>query len=61
MMGCMLYKRKVCLVSAVRSVMQYTNDGMYVVDKKGVSSVCCEECNAIYCRRDVCCRQERCV
>ena len=48
MMGCLLYKRKVCLVSAVRSVMQYTNDGMYVVEEKGVSSVCCEECNAIY-------------
>ena len=28
--------------------MQYTNDGMYVVDEKGVCSVCCEECNAIY-------------
>ena len=28
--------------------MQYTVDGMYIVDKKGVSSVCCEECNAIY-------------
>ena len=28
--------------------MQYTNDGMYVVDEKGVSSLCCEECNAIY-------------
>ena len=41
-------KRKVCLVSAVRSVMQYTNDGMYVVEEKGVSSLCCEECNAIY-------------
>ena len=37
-----------CLVSAVRSVMQYTNDGMYVVYEKGVCSVCCEECNAIY-------------
>ena len=61
MMGCMLLKRKVCLVSAVRSVMQYTNDGMYVVDEKGVCSVCCEECNAIYCRWDVCCRRERCV
>ena len=24
MMGCLLYTRKVCLVSAVRSVMQYT-------------------------------------
>ena len=54
-MGCMLLTRKVCVVSAVRSVMQYTVDGMYVVDKKGVSSVCCEECNAIYCRWDVCC------
>ena len=48
MIGCILYKRKVCLVSAVRSVMQYANDGMYVVEEKGVSSVCCEECNAIY-------------
>ena len=28
--------------------MQYTNDGMYVVEEKGVSSLCCEECNAIY-------------
>ena len=28
--------------------MQYTNDGMYVVDEKGVSSLCCEECDAIY-------------
>ena len=28
--------------------MQYANDGMYVVVEKGVSSVCCEECNAIY-------------
>ena len=28
--------------------MQYANDGMYVVEEKGVSSVCCEECNAIY-------------
>ena len=35
-------------MSAVRSVMQYTVDGMYVVDEKGVSSVCCEECIAIY-------------
>ena len=60
-MGCLLYKRKVCLVSAVRSVMQYTNDGMYVVDKKGVSSLCCEECDAICRRWDVCCRRERCV
>ena len=23
--------------------MQYTNDGMYVVEEKGVSSLCCEE------------------
>ena len=35
-------------MSAVRSVMQYANDGMYVVEEKGVSSVCCEECSAIY-------------
>ena len=28
--------------------MQYTNDGMYVVEENGVSSLCCEECNAIY-------------
>ena len=28
--------------------MQYTNDGMYVVEVKGVSSLCCEECDAIY-------------
>ena len=28
--------------------MQYANDGIYVVEEKGVSSVCCEECNAIY-------------
>ena len=35
-------------MSAVRSVMQYANDGMHVVEEKGVSSVCCEECNAIY-------------
>ena len=28
--------------------MQYANDGMYVVEEKGMSSVCCEECNAIY-------------
>ena len=28
--------------------MQYTNDGMYVVEEKGVSSLCCEECDAIY-------------
>ena len=28
--------------------MQYTYDGMYVVEEKGVSSLCCEECNAIY-------------
>ena len=28
--------------------MQYANDGMYVVDENGVSSVCCEECIAIY-------------
>ena len=34
-------------MSAVRSVVQYTVDGMYVVDKKGVCSLCCEECNAI--------------
>ena len=27
--------------------MQYTNDGMFVVEEKGVSSVCCEECNAM--------------
>ena len=40
-------------MSAVRSVMQYTNDGMYVVEEKGVFSVCCEECNAIYQRWDV--------
>ena len=40
--------RKVCLVSAVKSVMQYTNDGMYVVEEKGVYSLCCEECDAIY-------------
>ena len=40
-------------MSAVRSVMQYTNDGMYVVEEKGVSRVCCEECNAIYQRWDV--------
>ena len=37
-----------CLVSVVRSVMQYTNDGMYVVEEKCVSSLCCEECDAIY-------------
>ena len=35
-------------MSAVWSVMQYTVDGMYVVEEKGVSSVCCEECIAIY-------------
>ena len=35
-------------MSAVRSVMQYTNDAMYVVEEKGESSVCCEECNSIY-------------
>ena len=35
-------------MSAVWSVMQYTNDGMYVVEEKGVSSLCCEECDAIY-------------
>ena len=28
--------------------MQYTNDGMYVVEEKGVSSLFCEECDAIY-------------
>ena len=28
--------------------MQYAVDGMYVVEEKGVSSLCCEECNAIY-------------
>ena len=28
--------------------MQYTNDGMYVVEEKGVSGLCCEECDAIY-------------
>ena len=28
--------------------MQYTNDGMFVVEEKGVSSVCCEECSAMY-------------
>ena len=28
--------------------MQYTNDGMYVVEEKGMSSLCCEECDAIY-------------
>ena len=28
--------------------MQYTNDGMYIVEEKGVSSLCCEECDAIY-------------
>ena len=27
--------------------MQYANDGMYVVEEKGVSSLCCEECDAI--------------
>ena len=35
-------------MSAVRSVMQYTVDGMHAVDEKGVTSVCCEECIAIY-------------
>ena len=35
-------------MSAVRSVLQYTNDGMFVVEEKGVSSVGCEECDAIY-------------
>ena len=44
----MQYTNDVCLVSAVKSVMQYTNDGMYVVEEKGVYSLCCEECNAIY-------------
>ena len=34
-------------MSAVRSVLQYTNDGMYIVEENSVSSVCCEECNAI--------------
>ena len=48
-------------MSAVRSVMQCANDGMYVVEEKGVSSLCCEECNAIYQLWDVCCRRERCV
>ena len=35
-------------MSAVWSVMQYTNDGMYVVEEKGVSILCCEESDAIY-------------
>ena len=42
--GMYVVERKVCLVSAVRSVGCCR---MYVVEEKGVSSLCCEECDAM--------------